>query len=196
MVIRKGWLVAAALGTALSALALLAPSDRDRPWRPTDDSVPGSAANPPLEISFADATGRMRSLREFRGKAVLVNLWATWCGPCREEMPTLDRLQAKLGGETFEVIALSVDRGGPERVADFLAEIGTSHLTVYLADMAAVRRTVGVIGLPTTLLLDPEGREVHRVVGPAQWDNPEMIALIGERLDLPVAAAISVGGAP
>lgn len=188
MVIRRGWLVAAALVTALSAVALLVLSDRDPPQPPSDDSRPSSAANPSLEISFADSTGRMRTLKEFRGKTLLVNFWATWCAPCREEMPTLDRLQAKLGGDAFEVVALSVDRGGPERVSEFLAEIGTAHLTVYLADLVAVRRAVGVVGLPTTLLVDRDGREVHRIVGPAEWDSPEMITIVSERLDLPLPA--------
>jgi thiol-disulfide isomerase/thioredoxin len=140
-------------------------------------------------LAFADASGRMRSLTEFRGKAILLNLWATWCGPCREEMPTLDRLQAKLGGPDFEVVTVSLDRSGPERVEEFLAEIGATHLPIYIADTVAVRRAVGIFGLPATLFVDREGREVHRIVGPAEWDSPEMIALIRERLDLPAEAA-------
>jgi thiol-disulfide isomerase/thioredoxin len=140
-------------------------------------------------FAFADATGRTRSLAEFRGKAIILNLWATWCVPCRKEMPTLDRLQAALGGPDFEVLAVSLDRGGPERPAEFLAEIGARHLTVYLADMVAVRRAIGVFGLPATLFIDRQGREVHRIVGPAEWDSAEMIASIRERLDLPAAAA-------
>jgi thiol-disulfide isomerase/thioredoxin len=146
---------------------------------------PGSEAQGVAALAFADASGRERSLAEFRGKAVLLNLWATWCVPCREEMPTLDRLQARLGGNDFEVVAVSLDRGGPERPADFLAEIGATHLAVYLADTVAVRRAIGVFGLPATLFIDREGREVHRVVGPAEWDSPEMIATIRERLGLP-----------
>jgi thiol-disulfide isomerase/thioredoxin len=136
-------------------------------------------------LAFTDATGRVRSLAEFRGRAVLLNLWATWCVPCREEMPTLDRLQTKLGGPDFEVVAVSLDRGGPERPAAFLAEIGATHLALYLADLAEMRRTIGVFGLPATLFIDREGREVHRVVGPAEWDSADMIASIRERLDLP-----------
>jgi thiol-disulfide isomerase/thioredoxin len=139
-------------------------------------------------FAFNDATGRIRSLAEFRGKALVLNLWATWCVPCREEMPTLDRLQAKLGGPDFEVLAVSLDRKSAEHVAAFLAEIGTKHLTVYLADITAVRRAIGVFGLPTTLFVDREGREVHRVVGPAEWNSAAMIASIRERLDLPADA--------
>jgi thiol-disulfide isomerase/thioredoxin len=155
---------------------------------PTIMSLLGAAAPRSSFSSFAitDASGRKRSLAEFRGKAVLLNLWATWCVPCRKEMPTLDRLQAKHGGPDFEVITVSVDLGGPERPAKFLAEIGATHLALYLADMADVRRATGVVGLPATLLIDREGREVHRVVGPAEWDSAETIALIRDRLGLPV----------
>jgi thiol-disulfide isomerase/thioredoxin len=143
---------------------------------PTIMSLLGAAAPRSSFSSFAitDASGRKRSLAEFRGKAVLLNLWATWCVPCRKEMPTLDRLQAKHGGPDFEV------------PAKFLAEIGATHLALYLADMADVRRATGVVGLPATLLIDREGREVHRVVGPAEWDSAETIALIRDRLGLPV----------
>jgi thiol-disulfide isomerase/thioredoxin len=164
---------------------------------PAGPPTPETAVRPegPLTLEFADATGRMRSLAEFRGKAVILNLWATWCGPCREEMPTLDRLQATLGGPEFEVVAVSLDRSGPERVAEFLAEIGTKHIPVFLADLVAVRRAIGVFGLPTTLFLDREGREVHRIVGPEEWDSPEMIAMIRERLDLPDRVE-SEGGQP
>jgi thiol-disulfide isomerase/thioredoxin len=153
-----------------------------------DAVPPTSEAETPqgvAALAFNDATGRERSLAEFRGKAVLLNLWATWCVPCREEMPTLDRLQARLGGNDFEVVAVSLDRSGPERVAEFLAEIGATHLSVYLADTVVVRRAIGIFGLPATLFVDREGREVHRIVGPAEWDSAESIALIRERLDLP-----------
>ena len=154
------------------------------PLGPEAEAPQGVAA-----LAFADATGRMTSLAEFRGKAILLNLWATWCVPCRKEMPTLDRLHAKLGGPDFEVVTVSLDRSGPERVAEFLAEIGATHLPVYLADTVAVRRAIGIFGLPATLFVDRGGREVHRIVGPAEWDSAEMIALIRERLDLPAEAA-------
>jgi thiol-disulfide isomerase/thioredoxin len=148
-------------------------------------SAPGAPRDGISSFSVTDASGRKRSLAEFRGKAVLVNIWATWCVPCRQEMPTLDRLQARHGGPEFEVVAVSVDLGGPERPAEFLAEIGATHLALYLADMAEVRRATGVVGLPSTLLVDREGREVHRVVGPAEWDSAETIDLIREQTGLP-----------
>lgn len=153
-----------------------------------DPAVAG-ASGEVVALEFKDGTGATRSLAQFRGKALLVNFWATWCAPCREEMPALDRLQEKLGSEQFEVIALSLDRGGPERASRFLLDFGNRNLTLYLADITAVRRAIGVFGLPTTLLLDREGREVYRVVGPAEWDSPEMIAEVSARLGLPVPQA-------
>lgn len=145
----------------------------------------------PVELQFTDATGRIRSFAEFRGKALLLNFWVTWCAPCREEMPTLDRLQAKLGGPDFQVVALSLDRGGPDRVGRFLAEIGSANLSVYLADATVVRRSLGIFGLPTTLLLDRDGHEVDRVVGPAEWDSPERITTLRDKLDLSAPLAKS-----
>lgn len=155
----------------------------------SDDAAPREmrATTDPIDLEFRDAAARSRSLVELRGKAVLLNLWATWCVPCREEMPTLDRLQAKLGGPDFEVVALSLDRSGPDVVTRFFAEIGIANLAIYLVDMAAVRSALGLFGLPTTLLLGRDGREVSRVVGPAEWDSPEMVASIRQQLDLPPA---------
>lgn len=147
----------------------------------------GEATVEPLAIKFTDATGATRSLSYFRGKALLVNFWATWCAPCRAEMPALDRLQAKLGSAEFEVIALSLDGGGPERAARFLLEIGNRNLTLYIADFGAIRKAIGVLGLPTTLFVDSRGREVHRVVGPAEWDSPEMVAEVITRFGLPAS---------
>ena len=141
-------------------------------------------ATSPLQLKFEDARGEQRSLAEYRGKAVLLNLWATWCAPCREEMPTLDRLQAKLGGPDFQVLALSLDRGGADVVRRFYAETGVANLAIFLADTSAVSSAVGLIGLPTTLLVDPSGREIGRVVGPAEWDSPVQVSWIRDKLDL------------
>ena len=164
---------------AVAAVALL--------WeRAQDDSPTGlSKTTAPIELRFTDAAGNERSLADFRGKALVVNLWATWCVPCRKEMPTLDRLQATLGGADFQVVTLSVDRGGAAVVTRFFANIGVTNLPVYLADMAAVKSSVGLFGLPTTILVDRDGREVSRLVGPAEWDSLEMVADIRRQLDLP-----------
>ncbi len=130
-----------------------------------------------VAIQFEDADGRARSLSDFRGKIVLLNIWATWCVPCRKEMPTLDRVQTALGGADFEVVALSIDRG-MDAVRKFFAEIGIQKLAMYLDSSAKATRQLGAVGLPTTLLIDREGRETARLIGPAEWDSPDIAAFI------------------
>lgn len=146
------------------------------------DFVLHPGARPVPEVHFTDGEGRPRSLADFRGKVILLNLWATWCPPCRHEMPSLDRLQAMLGGADFEVAALSVDRAGIEPVRRFYDEIGVRDLVTYIDPSGRAVRTLGAVGLPTTLLLDEEGREVGRVARPAVWDSPAMVAFLRERV--------------
>jgi thiol-disulfide isomerase/thioredoxin len=129
------------------------------------------------EVVFQDDSGAELSLADFKGRFLLLNLWATWCVPCREEMPTLDSLQAKLGGDDFEVVALSVDRAGMPVVRSFYREIGISHLALYI-DSSMKASFALAVGLPTTMLIDRKGREIGRLVGPARWDSPEMIETI------------------
>ena len=138
-------------------------------------------------FSFQNAAGEPVQLSDFRGKAVLLNIWATWCVPCREEMPTLDNLQAELGGPDFEVVALSIDVGGLQPVEAFYNEIGITNLAIYLDPPSASWPALGIIGIPTTVLIDGEGRELMRVTGPAEWDSEEMIATIRGHLDSPSA---------
>ena len=109
---------------------------------------------------------------------VLLNLWATWCGPCRKEMPTLDRLKAELAGPEFDVVALSVDRGGLEKPRKFLQEIEVQHLKLYTNSSGKVTSALKVIGLPTTLLINAQGQQIGRLVGPAEWDSKDALALI------------------
>jgi thiol-disulfide isomerase/thioredoxin len=134
------------------------------------------------EIQLQGADGRARGLTDFRGKVVLLNIWATWCAPCRREMPTLDRLQATLGGEGFEVVALSIDRAGIDVVRKFYTEVGIKHLVLYIDSSGKAASKLSASGLPTTLLIDREGREVGRLVGPAEWDAPAMVAFIRDHL--------------
>lgn len=134
------------------------------------------------EIAFVDARGKPRSLAEFRGKTVLLNLWATWCPPCREEMPSLDRLQKALGGSSFEVVALSIDAGGAPVVERFYKELGIGALAVYVDSGMDAARQLATPGLPTTLLIDARGRELGRHSGPAQWDSTEAVRLISSKL--------------
>lgn len=133
---------------------------------------------PVPEVAFTDGEGEPLTLDAWRGKIVLLNIWATWCGPCREEMPTLDRLQARLGGDRFEVVALSIDRAGVSVVAEFFEEIGIEHLRTFIDDSGKAARDLKVFGLPATLLIGRDGQELGRLVGPAEWDTPEMIAFL------------------
>jgi thiol-disulfide isomerase/thioredoxin len=130
------------------------------------------------ELSFVDAEGKDRGLSEFRGKLVLLNLWATWCAPCVREMPSLERLQAKLGGDRFTVLALSQDRGGLFQVRQFYEAQKLKGLDIFVDKTMASARAIKAPGLPTTLLIDPEGREIGRLVGATEWDAPESIDFI------------------
>jgi len=144
----------------------------------TNRQLPFQLHSAPLklpQLSFEDGAGHRRTLAEFRGRYVLLNVWATWCVPCREEMPALARLQHKLGGPRFEVIALSVDSGGVEAVKGFFAEYHVDSLAVYTDRSLQVNSALRVVGVPTTVLVDREGREIARHVGPAQWDSAQTV---------------------
>ena len=130
------------------------------------------------DLAFEDAKGGERALADFRGKIVLLNIWATWCVPCREEMPALDRLQQKLGGQGFEVLALSIDAGGVPAVKRFYEEIGIRSLAIYVDRTARATESLRAVGVPTTLLIDRQGREIGRRSGAALWDGPEAIRMI------------------
>ncbi len=136
-------------------------------------------------LRFSSSTGEALSLAEYRGRTVLLNVWATWCGPCREEMPTLDRLQAALGSPRFEVIALSIDGDGLTSVKPFFEQIGIRNLRPYIDSFRDAGAIVGT-GIPLTLLIDPLGREVARKIGAAHWDDPAIVALIRQYLS-PIA---------
>lgn len=135
------------------------------------------------ELKFADEDGAPVTLEGFSGKVVLLNIWATWCVPCREEMPALDRLQGKLGGAEFEVLPLSIDQSGVNAVKSFYKEIGLKHLDIYIDETAQAGTSLGVIGIPTTLIVGPEGRELARRVGAAEWDSPEMVAFLEDVIE-------------
>jgi thiol-disulfide isomerase/thioredoxin len=134
------------------------------------------------DLRFQDADGKAHSLSDFHGKVVLLNLWATWCAPCRKEMPALDRLQQALGGPDFEVVALSLDNGGPAVVRQFYDQIGIRALGIYVDSAMEATGKLRALGVPTTLLLDREGRERWRKTGPAEWDSPEIIESLRAKL--------------
>jgi thiol-disulfide isomerase/thioredoxin len=134
------------------------------------------------EIKFEDGDGRERTLADWKGKVVLLNLWATWCVPCRKEMPALDRLQASLGSDRFQVVAISVDRTGVAGAKKFLQETQTANLAVYADPTARLASSLRAAGLPATLLIDKQGREIGRLLGPAEWDGEAAQRLIQSAL--------------
>lgn len=134
------------------------------------------------EVSFNDGAGQARSLKDWAGKVVLLNIWATWCGPCRKEMPHLDQLKRELGSDTFDVVAVSIDRGSPDKSRAFLAEVGAKSLALYHDPQAQLGFTLKAIGMPATLLIDAKGREVGRLVGPAEWHSEDAKRLIRAEL--------------
>ena len=130
------------------------------------------------ELVFFDGTGKQRSLSEWRGQVVLLNLWASWCGPCRKEMPSLAALQRRFGSKDFEVVAISVDRGGAKVAQQFLEETQSRLLRLYVDPSAKSIETITALGLPATVLIDREGKEIGRLLGPADWTSPEAYRLI------------------
>jgi thiol-disulfide isomerase/thioredoxin len=124
-------------------------------------------------FTFADAAGKQLDLSAWKGRVVLLNLWATWCTPCRKEMPDLAKLQAALGGPNFEVVALSLDRKGLEASQAFLKEIGVTNLAAYIEPEAKSLAALQALGLPATILIDRSGNEAGRLLGPADWSSPE-----------------------
>ena len=127
---------------------------------------------------YVDEKGRQHSLQELRGKVVLLNLWATWCGPCRHEMPGLDELKSKYGGADFEMLTISIDRGGLAKPRRFFNKINVKNLTLYGDPTGRLAPTLRAFGMPTTLLIDRQGREIGRLAGPAEWNSKEAYAFI------------------
>ena len=138
--------------------------------------------HPAIPVAFKGPDGKKLTLEDFQGRALVLNLWATWCVPCRAEMPALDRLQAKAGGSDFEVVAVNVDTARLERAPAFLDEIGVKTLRRFSdpsADAFESLRLAGkALGLPTSLLIDRQGCEIGVVAGPANWDSPEAAAAV------------------
>src|SRR4051812_43497841 len=134
------------------------------------------------DLAFEDADGKPRKLSEWRGKTVLVNLWATWCVPCRKEMPALDSLQARLGGKDFEVVAVNIDTRDPEKPKNFLKEANLTRLGYFTDSKAKVfqdLKSIGkALGMPTSVLVDGKGCEIANLAGPAEWASDDAIKLI------------------
>ena len=137
-----------------------------------------------IDETFRDLYGNPVTLADYSGKVVLLNIWATWCPPCRAEMPSLDRLAGDMEGADFAVIALSTDRGGVERVARFFADVQIENLKIMLDRSGNFSRQAGVLGLPATLILDRRGREIARLLGDADWDSPEARAILRRVIEM------------
>ncbi|MBV1926303.1 MAG: TlpA family protein disulfide reductase [Rhodobacteraceae bacterium] len=129
------------------------------------------------EFMLEDDTGTA-TLADYQGKYVLLNFWATWCAPCRAEMPMLSALQDEFGGEDFEVLTLATGRNSPKGIEKFFADTGITNLPRHQDPKQAVAREMGVLGLPITVILDPEGREIARLIGDAEWDSDSARAII------------------
>jgi thiol-disulfide isomerase/thioredoxin len=134
------------------------------------------------DLAFKDASGHARTLADWRGRTVLLNLWATWCVPCRREMPALDTLESDLGGKDFEVVAVNIDTRDPEKPLAFLKDIGVGHLAYYSDQSAKVFQDLKMagkaFGMPTTLIVDPSGCEIGEMAGPAEWSSGDGLKLV------------------
>jgi thiol-disulfide isomerase/thioredoxin len=141
------------------------------------------------DLAFKDAENHDRTLADWRGRTVLLNLWATWCVPCRREMPALDALQAKLGGPQFEVLAINIDTRNPEKPLGFLKEVGVAHLRYFSDSSAHVfedLKTAGkAFGMPTTLIVDRAGCEIGDMAGPAEWASDDGVKLLSAAISSP-----------
>ena len=198
-------IVFCALSAAVLGISRFGPADTRpgecRPSQPVADKlqplakgevaalVPSAVAKQLPEIVFQGPEGQPLTLANLKGKALLVNLWATWCVPCRQEMPALDKLQAAVGGQDFEVVAINVDTRNIEKPKAWLQETGIHNLTFY-ADpsgklLQVLQRSGHVVGLPTTLMVDANGCEIALMKGPADWASPDALALVKAALGRP-----------
>ncbi len=129
------------------------------------------------EATLGALDGTEAKLSDFRGEPVVLNFWATWCAPCREEMPSLDRLQAEMG-DRLEVVTVATGRNSPAGIRRFFQEEGIEHLPMLTDPKQELARGMSVLGLPVTVILDADGREIARLTGGAEWDTPEAKAIL------------------
>jgi thiol-disulfide isomerase/thioredoxin len=173
-------------GLVLLALGLssakAADSEADMPDRTKlGQFVPFAQPTPAPVVSLTEPAGATVNLSDFKGKLVLVNFWATWCEPCLREMPSIERLQSHVG-DSIAVLAVSEDRGGSKAVEPFIEKLGLKSVKIYIDPKSAVGRAFEVRGLPTSFLIDGEGRMAGRVEGAAEWDSPNIMAIIDRML--------------
>jgi len=177
---RKSLVAAAYTALALVANALSADTSGLEALREGDMRKLNfhSAPAPASLVPFDDGTGIEVSLAAFQGQYVVLNFWATWCAPCRIEMPTLSALQSAMGGPDFTVVTIATGRNDPAAMARFFEEIGVDNLPLFRDPQQALARDMGVLGLPITVILDPAGNEIARLQGDAHWDSESAMAII------------------
>src|SRR5580765_2684955 len=132
------------------------------------------------DFTFSDGSGGSLTLDHFRGTFILVNVWATWCAPCKEEMASLNHLALLLANKNIKIVPISIDVSGDLSVRSFYERLGLNNLSIYVDPSKNVMDGLGITGIPTTLLIGPDQREIGRMVGPAQWDAPESVKRITE----------------
>ena len=184
----KLWVPAIGLGLIIIALvavasrsghkeetASVAPPAAEAPAPKGADLVWYDAPKPAPATVFKDQADADKTLADFTGKALVVNFWATWCAPCVKEMPTLDALQAQMGGDTFQVLTISQDREGATVAKPFMEKNAWKNLALYTEPQARFQRDASIRGLPTTIIIDKTGKEVGRVEGEVNWTAPEVV---------------------
>lgn len=132
---------------------------------------------------FLEDDGGKATLEDYEGKYILLNFWATWCAPCRKEMPYFSELQKEFGGDDFEVLTIASGRNSPEGIKKFFAEVGVDNLPRHQDPKQALSSQMGIFGLPITVLIDPEGREIARLRGDAEWASDNAKAILATILD-------------
>ena len=162
---------AAEAGATAAAIAAMRTGDMTK-------LVVHPAPKPAIDGSFTDPDGGSHSLSDYRGKVVVLNFWATWCAPCREEMPSLDRLQAGMGGADLAVVTLATGRNSPQGISRFFEEEGLTVLPRYADSDMALARSMAVLGLPVTVILNRDGQEVARLTGGADWNGADARAIL------------------
>lgn len=143
-----------------------------------------SNAKPVAQTVFFDQSGTELTLSDFQGKTTVLNLWATWCAPCREEMPSLSELQTTLGGDDFQVVTIATMRNSPTAIDAFFDGINVENLPKHQDPKGMLARNLSVAGLPATLLIDEDGNEIGRLVGDAHWSSPDALAMVGTFIEL------------
>ena len=170
--------IAAIAGPALAQNPVDVDAARENGLPKLIDSYPAEVP----DIAFSDLDGGEHRLADYKGTALLVNFWATWCAPCREEMPSLDKLAAERNGDDFQVLTIAAGRNPLPAIRKFFEETGVTDLPILLDARMQLARGFGVMAMPVSILIDAEGREVGRMIGDADWASPAALALVDQML--------------